>query len=396
MSDLGWDCHCMMHNYVGQWIKKGNFKFNDDTPINFNMYGIGREPYCKELWRPMIDKVKPDVFGILLDTFFIFPWAVGFNFAPAKAMFYYPSDGGKFPINCENILKTFPYSVAMSQFGQKQVKELYNLDYQHIPHGTDTKLFYPLSKEQKLQLRHNYRKEKGIDLIDKFVVGVVARNQGRKMLDRTIKSFYLLAKKVPNAVLLLHMDMYDPAGVFDIYKLITELKLNNRVFSTGFRYFDAIDYTKMNELYNLFDCFFLSTSGEGFGIPIIEAMSCGIPVLATDYTTTPEIVQKNDAGMGIKLIGTENLSMHELMHDKGHSLMDIDTMLINGTITGGWNVERGVIDCNDAANKLQHMYDNPDLMVKFSRNARKTAENIYSWDVVIKQWQKHFEHMRDV
>ena len=125
-----------------------------------------------------------------------------------------------------------------------------------------------LSKEEKEMLKAKW----GVS--GKFVIGVVARNQSRKFLDRTLKSMYYIKQKIPNAVLFLHLDPYDPAGqTFNMFSMIQRYNLENRVFFSGMRAHQGFDWNKMNEVYNLMDCFYLSTSGEGFGIPIIEAMA---------------------------------------------------------------------------------------------------------------------------
>ncbi len=41
---------------------------------------------------------------------------------------------------------------------------------------------------------------------------------------------------------------------------------------------------EMAELYRRCDAFVLATRGEGWGLPIVEAMACGLPVIATDYS----------------------------------------------------------------------------------------------------------------
>lgn len=41
---------------------------------------------------------------------------------------------------------------------------------------------------------------------------------------------------------------------------------------------------KLAQIYNAFDLFTLPTGGEGWGLPIAEAMACGIPALITDYS----------------------------------------------------------------------------------------------------------------
>jgi len=101
------------------------------------------------------------------------------------------------PKGCEQILKKIDQPIAMAEFGAKQVKDYYNLDTEYIPLGTEPERFYRLPDEQRNAIRVKW------NLADKFVVGVVARNQPRKFLDRTIKAFRFLADKVPNAVFII-------------------------------------------------------------------------------------------------------------------------------------------------------------------------------------------------
>lgn len=321
------------------------------------------ERYCKDL--------KLDILLIILDTFMLFPAILSKDLSPAKVVFFYPSDGGNgMPKQCELVLKKMDKAVAYSKFAQKQVKDYYGLDTPYIPVGTEPNRFYKLEDIEKLKLRMKY------NLFGKFVIGVVARNQPRKMLDRTFKTMALVKDKIPNAVLFLHTDPNDPAQSFNMGELIKQYNLENRVVFSGMEAHKGFDWNQMNEVYNVMDCFLLTTSGEGWGIPLIEAMSCQVPVLATDYTTTPEIVKAHNAGLGIKLSGVEEVSIEEFFKDQ----KAYDFKVMNGTIMGSWMVERGICDVYDAANKIEYLYKNPEIMKIMGSNGRKAVENEYNFD----------------
>ncbi|MEK7113026.1 MAG: glycosyltransferase, partial [Patescibacteria group bacterium] len=167
--------------------------------------------------------------------------------------------------------------------------------------------------------------------------------------------------------------------------LIQRYNLENRVVFSGMSAMNGIPRKDMNNIYNLFDCFFLSTSGEGFGIPIIEAMACEVPVVATSYTTTPELVEENNAGFGIKLAGVEQTNMFD-----GQNMIDYDTKVMNGTLTGSWNVERAFCDVNDACEKITYLAMNPQVREQMGKNGRKIVLEKYDFEKVGEQFEQLF------
>jgi glycosyltransferase involved in cell wall biosynthesis len=378
MSEQGHEVYYFAHGYMGQNLKPG-VTFEDGLELKFNIIGQGREAYFKDLLPIYTKQLKLDIVFILFDTFMLYPWFMDWDLSPAKVIFYYPSDGGGgLPLGCENILARCNKAVAMAKFGQKQVKDMYNLDTDYIPHAVDTNVFKPLPKEERDELR----KKMGFE--GKFVIGSVFRNQGRKMADRTIKAMALYAKKNPNAILFLHTDPQDNAQVFDLLSLIRRYNLQNRVAFSGMKFFKGFDYSQMNQVYNLMDVFILTTSGEGFGIPTVEAMSAGVPVLVTDYTTTAELVKDTKSGMAIPLVGETNVpDVHE-------------SEILDGTITGSWNVERGMCSIYKAAEALDLLATNPGVREYFGKNGREAALKLYNWDIILPRWKELLEKLGDV
>ncbi len=55
---------------------------------------------------------------------------------------------------------------------------------------------------------------------------------------------------------------------------------------------------QLGQLYRSVDCFVLPTRGEGFCLPLVEAMACAVPCIATDWSSIPDIL---DSGVGYPL-----------------------------------------------------------------------------------------------
>ena len=54
----------------------------------------------------------------------------------------------------------------------------------------------------------------------------------------------------------------------------------------------GLDETEMQALYNSFDILLQCSLGEGFALPMIEAQSCGVPVIATFGTGHASLIEK--------------------------------------------------------------------------------------------------------
>jgi len=96
----------------------------------------------------------------------------------------------------------------------------------------------------------------------------------------------------------------------EIFKLADRLGLDKKVVFTGY-----IDQNDLPAIYNLASVFVYPTLYEGFGLPVLEAMACGTPVITSAVSSLPEIV--GNAGVLLPPADEEALSsaMFRLMSD---------------------------------------------------------------------------------
>ena len=172
-------------------------------------------------------------------------------------------------------------------------------------------------------------------LTDCYVVGTVMRNQQRKLypnLFNAFKQFLFLAPKEisKDAYLWLHCS-YPDLG-WDIPELLKESGIGHRVLFTyiceacGFvfpAFFSDAKCTCANcgqpeakltsnqfgtnnaqlaDVYNCFDIYVQYAVCEGWGMPVVEAASCGVPVAAVDYSAMSDVCSK----LGGYLIPVQN------------------------------------------------------------------------------------------
>lgn len=179
--------------------------------------------------------------------------------------------------------------IAMSKFGQQQLADN-GFSSIYIPHMVDTKIFKPMNVQEIKQKR-------GI-APDVYVFGMVAANKDnppRKSFQEVLEAFKAFLQKVPKAMLYIHTDPHFPGG-FPIDVYAKSLGIQNHVFFPGLDFPQIYPFKyntgkkEMSEIFNTFDCLLAPSTSEGFGVPIIEAQACGIPVIASDWVAMKELV----------------------------------------------------------------------------------------------------------
>ena len=110
----------------------------------------------------------------------------------------------------------------------------------------------------------------------------------RKNLERTIEAFSKIDSKLNHFQLVLVCDL-DVIQRQKLQNICDKFGVSERVISTG-----KIPDSHLNILYNTCDLFIFPSLYEGSGLPILEAMRCGAPVLASNTSSMAEIMKKKE------------------------------------------------------------------------------------------------------
>jgi glycosyltransferase involved in cell wall biosynthesis len=110
--------------------------------------------------------------------------------------------------------------------------------------------------------------------------------QRRKNIPRLLQAFYLLKQRyqIPHQLVLVGQQ-YKDLPEHEIFVTIQRLILNRDVVWTGY-----VDEQDMPFLINGAELFVLPSLYEGFGMPLVEAMACGVPVACSNISSLPEVI----------------------------------------------------------------------------------------------------------
>jgi len=79
-------------------------------------------------------------------------------------------------------------------------------------------------------------------------------------------------------------------GGIDLVQLAKFFEIDEiTVFPNPYHEIIGFSSDEMAVIYNAFDVLLNPSMGEGFGIPIIEAQACGVPVIVTNFSSMPEL-----------------------------------------------------------------------------------------------------------
>jgi glycosyltransferase involved in cell wall biosynthesis len=135
--------------------------------------------------------------------------------------------------------------------------------------------FLPIVREEAEGILKNQFKVEGPFLL------FISTLEPRKNVPTLIKAFARIHKKIPHNLLLIGGVGWNADPIFET---IEQLGIQDRIIRPGF-----IPHHMLPAFYSAADAFVFPTLYEGFGLPLLEALTCGCPVIAADNSSVPEV-----------------------------------------------------------------------------------------------------------
>ena len=210
-----------------------------------------------------------------------------------------------------NSIQPDNYAVCVSEATKNDLLEISGLDESQvfvIPLAASKELFYPVLNQEIIN-----------QTLQKFVIPInqpyflsISTLEPRKNIDAIIKSFadLVLQENIPELnLVLVGTKGWDFEKIFEAIAISPQIK--ERIIFTGY-----VPDEDLAALYSGAMSFVYMSFCEGFGLPPLEAMQCGTPVICSNTTSLPEVMGR-DAGILVSPTNHEEISaaMLKVYHD---------------------------------------------------------------------------------
>ncbi len=171
--------------------------------------------------------------------------------------------------------------IAVSKNTKNDILKYFNIPQEKVDvvyHGVEKKFFVLKNREQAREfLSKRYK------LKDKYLL-YVGTIETRKNVANLIAAYLQVKKRIKGIKLVLI------GGKGYGYEFLSKLIESTKKY--GVVYYNYIQHNDLNLFYNCAEAFIYPSFYEGFGLPVIEAISCGTPVLTSNNSSLSEIGKK--------------------------------------------------------------------------------------------------------
>jgi glycosyltransferase involved in cell wall biosynthesis len=331
----------------------------------FRIYPGGNDPYGNDVIEAHTKDFRANVVISLIDVWVMKETAK--RIAPALWLPWLPIDHEPVPQVVLESLQGAYLPLTYSKWGHDLLEKA-GVQNHYIPHGIETDVFRVIEDVDKVQ---RFRRQ--IFRNAPHVTVIVAANKGypdRKAFQVQLRAWAAWAKDKPGALLYIHTEPSTMYGGLDFAALVRALGIEAQtLFPDRYQYFKGLPAEMMALIYNAADVYMGASMSEGFGIPLIEAQACGLPVVTTDFSAMPELVRWGKAIKPADMVWTPLNSWQAWpdAHGIKHALDDLWEQ---------WRAGGGMWD------PAQRQY------------AQDAIHGEFSWDAIVRdQWTPLLEHL---
>ncbi|MEE3078194.1 MAG: glycosyltransferase family 4 protein [Bdellovibrionota bacterium] len=291
---------------------------NDLSKIGYLFSVVALNQYIKEIKPDIVNAHYASSYGLLASivkpfNFVLNLWGSDVYVFPKKSFFH------KFCLKL--VLFSSKKINSTSESMANEIRKYTNKEVRITPFGIDLKLFYS---------------ERNVFDSDTYNIGLVKGMDVIYGIDILIKAFAIVKRNNPTKNL--YLNLYGKGKDLGKFKnLVSRLNLTDTVFFKGF-----IKNTEVRKAYNKMDLAVFPSRSESFGVSVIEAMACEVPVIVSNVGGLAEVVAENG-------------------------------IILNSN------------DEKEISNEIQRIIENPKAIETKIKAARSRVERNFSWEVCVER-----------
>jgi glycosyltransferase involved in cell wall biosynthesis len=280
--------------------------------------------------------------------------------------------------------------VTPTQFGVDQFKQ-HGLDCKKIPFGIDTKNFRPVVDEEERRQGKPWLNTRAVPFdmgehtpIDEdcFLIHICGANKDayRKAFMRSFVAIQIFLEQNPDAWSDLRVYVHSWMKMArDIPHGAKTLRIHSICRGTAdYHNLTGVPPAAMGRIARTADLFLHPTQGGGFEIPVLEALSSGVPAATTDFLGLPELIGRDSEARGWLL---PYINKGETRKGQGRYFSPLDAT-------------QAIVDEYAMADAIEDAYNHPGQRKLLGERGRKYAEGL-DWSIVNQMWYDWIEELRE-